>query len=511
MDHDCSGCLGTKFQGANLTCNRCYRPFYLECLKDRAEILYLIGALNSYSQTGFSPTTLQTKIQKLFGAKTLLEFNCLKCKESGTFLDALNQAKNDLREEHKKELQQKIVELEMYRDEINKNREALAQMENVKVQYNTQINQLQSDLSNVSSKLAEVEVINADLQNQILNAEQHKMDGIDYDNGVNTAEVKKIMNRFDVLSNDIEARMRLESDKIIRAIHDANDEVNPNAKKRKSNDHYNTLAPTTSAPQIDLTHEGQGLKTKLRPPLMKENDKRDVYHIHISLFDGKHTEQQIESYICENTGISVNGLFKVTKLLSKKRNLNGNDDYCSFKITTIHHEIYKKISNTALWEPDFQVRDFTDSPPKENRPSLNRPATDVRQQKPQFVTKNLQQNKFPKRNEHVEQRKIANMGTARNKHLVNVQMTPTRHNQKIYSPRKIFPQNRTVRNPTAAAQSTSALPVPDFQQPYIIFPTSQMEQNFQMAPGYHPQMAIQPQTQQLLQRQQQSQQQQNNQ
>lgn len=99
MDHDCSGCLGKIFQGANLTCNRCLRPFYLECLAQKKEIQYLIAALNAYTPATSSPVALPSKFKHVFGAESVFDFTCIKCKSSGSFIDNVVRAKEDISRE----------------------------------------------------------------------------------------------------------------------------------------------------------------------------------------------------------------------------------------------------------------------------------------------------------------------------------------------------------------------------------------------------------------------------
>lgn len=472
MYHDCSGCQGTKFQGANLTCNRCLRPFFLECLAAKKEFLYLIGALNAYTQPHSSPTTLQNKVQKLFGNDTLLHFTCIKCNEMGTFFDAVNQAKsNEIL------IQQKIGEIDAYKSQLGAANENLRQIESTNAQCNTTITQLHTELGELRTKYLQMEQINAELNQTIINMKENQMDGIQEED---TTDLSKIMNRFDVLTKDIEARVKLECDKVMSAIVG---DANQAAKKRKMNGQEITFnTPTTSQHQntIDLTWDGKGQVTKLKPPKKRENDKRDVYHIHVSQFDVQHTEQQIENYVRENTGINVNGLFKVTKLVSKKRNFNEDDEYCSFKITTIHHDVYKKISNSDLWEPEFQVRDFTSSPPKENRPNPKR-SLQIQQQHNQMSGKNVQYNDYTKRNEQAEQRKNMNPNAIHNKHLSNIKMTPKMHASKVYSPRKSSAPNQTY---SSGKQSTAPAMIPVVQQPYYFFPANQIGQNFQMGASY---------------------------
>lgn len=96
----------------------------------------------------------------------------------------------------------------------------------------------------------------------------------------------------------------------------------------------------------------------LQPPIQK--DKRlnkynlGAYAIHVSKFDMKTTEDDIDEHILKNTDIISKELFQVQILNSKKA------DYNSFKITSLSHDIYRKIMD--IWAPHFVAREFNETP-----------------------------------------------------------------------------------------------------------------------------------------------------
>lgn len=510
-NHDCSGCSGTKFQGANLTCNRCLRPFFLECLSTKKEVTYLIAALNQYSSSSItSPTRLQTKMLNVFGTESMFDFTCPRCKKEGRFVDAVAQVKRDSKIECDKETQRKCNELEtMYQSQLFALREELNKSVQLNNDYSAKLMQQQNELISCRSKYQELETINAALnqKNADLENNQNQMDGIDSEDGAGAiTEFMKIMNRFDVMTHDIEARVKLECEKVITSINGEVSDPNLNLKKRKLNG-ANTQQQMhqSSVPfEIDLTSEGKGTVTKLKPPKKKENDSRDVYQIHVSQFDMKHTENDIEKFICENTGINASGLFKVTKLMNKKRNFSEGDEYCSFKITTIHYDVYKKITNTAIWEPEFQVRDFTASPPSDKRMNSGRLWNDRQnqQQNQQAPHKNVQPSSHTQNSEQLGTRKNMHLNGAQHKPMMRANTPPVQSSPSGRKPRNMSSQSQQSKFSNRNPPPHSSVPI--VPQPIFFIPSQQMGQNFQMPASYQPQMSqIQPE--QLQQQQQQTQ------
>lgn len=501
MDHDCSGCRGIKFQGANVTCCRCLRPFYLECLATKKEVQYLISTLNAGAPQTTSPISLPNKVKQLFGHDKMFDFTCPKCKASGSYMDKMDETKRQLTNEFEAIMKAKDDEIQAYKTQIEEIQMKLNQCDAVNVQYATQINQLQSDVMLARSANTELEKSNAELLNKVASSAM-QMEGINSDS--RTIDLDKIMNRFDVLTNDIEARIKLECDRVARTVCELNgkDDQHSNAKRRKFEEMtgQTLIAPTGHAHQlqIDLTTEGKGITTKLKPPKKNDDDKRDVYQIHVSQFDNEHTEQHIESYICENTGISANGLFKVAKLPSKRRNQNDSNVYCSFKITTLHYEVYKKVSNTELWEPEFKVRDFISSPQQQNKNNANWYTNAKQQQSRQFSSTNEAQ--YGKGNGQAS-RKSTHVNTAASNQFGNAPMTPIGNTAKAKVARRVF----AAKNITEQQQATPMRP--EMQQPYSSQP-NQSGQNFQMTNAYHPPMAQSAQVYRYQQQQQQPQQQQ---
>lgn len=226
----------------------------------------------------------------------------------------------------------------------------------------------------------EIQTINAEtlnLQNQIetlkqqltqynahLNGEQEQMDTANGDcNDDNRTALEILLkNELHVLSNDVEARIKLECDKMKKDLVDAiagNANVQ-SAKRKKSN--VNRLVPamgmentpTTSRAQIPQNNR-ELLNGVLKPPVENTTrDNKEVYEIHVSKFHRDQTESDIVEHIADKTGLSTTH-FKVIKLISKKPWKQNN--YVSFKIVTIDTNTYHTICDQSIWG-EFEVRDF---------------------------------------------------------------------------------------------------------------------------------------------------------
>lgn len=86
MDHNCisNGCKGKEFHGISLTCQNCYKPYFLECLKNQHEVTELIKSfgINNIPDT-HTANTMSYKVKKLFEPASVFEFVCVSCKAKG--------------------------------------------------------------------------------------------------------------------------------------------------------------------------------------------------------------------------------------------------------------------------------------------------------------------------------------------------------------------------------------------------------------------------------------------
>lgn len=508
--HDCTlmACKGQRFDAANLTCNRCLRPFFFECMVNKKEVEYLISALNAYSPKNTTPTRFINKVKSVFGQESVFEFICPDCKSKGKYCEIVAQLKRDSQIECDQHLNIKTKEIEnMYLSKLNELTANYNRLDQANAQLLAEKNELQKELSDLRTNYSHVEQLNAQLNQKVLDYEQNRMDGINDDaNSAREIDTTQIMDRFNVLTHDIEARIKLECDKLLRAIN--NDSGNC-SKKRKIGDNVSQNRMNISvgamgshhSQNVDLTNDGQGITTKLRAPNKIVNDTRDIYQVHVSEFVATTTVGDIENYVMENTGISNSGLFKVSKLLSKKKNFNENDEYATFKITTLHNDVYTKLSNPVIWEPDFHVRDFI--PNRSNEAPQNHFKQNRNQQRNMPSRSTRPNNNYPNKSDQNHHHMKQNVGIS-SRHINTATKTPIRQTPRRQTPRKLFydraPQNEAPKQMHKQQQQFQ------MHQPYVYYvPASQVGQNFQtfasLAPMINPQQVYHQSQQQQQQHQ----------
>lgn len=86
-EHECTSCAGTKYDGVNLTCQRCLQPYFLECIDSLPEIKELLGSLTPIAASSLKLPTNSTvkpaktwiKVRKIINQHSVFNFTCLKC------------------------------------------------------------------------------------------------------------------------------------------------------------------------------------------------------------------------------------------------------------------------------------------------------------------------------------------------------------------------------------------------------------------------------------------------
>lgn len=96
----------------------------------------------------------------------------------------------------------------------------------------------------------------------------------------------------------------------------------------------------------------------------KNNDDRtELYEIHISPFELNVSCDQIVQYIMGN----LNGKSAKTFSVQRLGGYGFGHSFTSFKVSTFDIEIYNAVLSNELWEPNQIARPFTNSQPKRNR------------------------------------------------------------------------------------------------------------------------------------------------
>lgn len=326
-DHECGErpCNPGRYGGAYLRCTKCSKKYYGECLEKRKEVVQLLSALKGYNQHG-TPSGLQTKIKAILHPESLIEFICVKCKPQGNSYEVINNLKSEMmmitnkRDEEYNKLKKKHSELEKINNEL---------IEKIVI--------LESGQHIIEMDVDKIDQSSHEGQNEIKKEMKSQ----------NRKLLEQINDSIVIMPSDIEARIKLEFEKIQQQMQKVN-EPEPERKRKKITDNIET----NNEQQNLIINKGK----KLKPPKKEDNDNREIYEIHISRFDMKTTEKDIETYIMEKTKIKYRDTFKVTKLVGK---LDDNiKKYTSFKVTTLLNEVYKQIINTKIWEPEFIARDY---------------------------------------------------------------------------------------------------------------------------------------------------------
>lgn len=150
--HDCitNNCSGTRYDGANFTCNRCLKPSYVECNANRPEVIQLISAINK-DTTINNNNRLQNKIKTIINQESVFEFTCQQCKATGSYTDNMTQ------------------QIEKEKKTIEK------QNEKSKERYKIKIKELEEEIKTQKQKINELEIINARMNQKILDGEDNNM------------------------------------------------------------------------------------------------------------------------------------------------------------------------------------------------------------------------------------------------------------------------------------------------------------------------------------------------
>lgn len=340
--HDCitNNCSGTRYDGANFTCNRCLKPSYVECNINRKEVTNLIQIINN-SKT-LNENRLNNILKSIINQESVFEFTCQTCKTMGSYTDSM-------------------------KEQIEKEKK---QYEKLNTKYKNKIKELEEETKIQKQRINEIETINAQIINKQINSEEDNMEIEDEQNQLETSnkitDICKIMEKKLInLKTEMETKIKIETDKIMDVL-SANNIIMEESerKRRKIITQKDRQIPSTSNENTHQNLLNINLRdinknkniNKLKPPNEEYKTKKGLYEIYISKFDKRTTEKDIEEHIKENTNIKNSDTFKIEKIISKKE--ENKDKYVSFKIITLKTEIYTEIIDENLWAPDFKARDY---------------------------------------------------------------------------------------------------------------------------------------------------------
>lgn len=358
-NHECVSCTGTKYDGANLKCQLCYKPYFLECIANvnKNEIMELICSLKPANNN----VRLQTKLQKMFGDDSMLMFVCMNCKPNHEEMKTeVLKCKRIKSIEKSLQIERETVANLMQR--INTLETDLLSSNEIKTNINEQNIALQNELHTLKIQFNALSEKNAQLHQQI--EHENEMDtNIDTNietidlNNANSNEVKTwLKNELIIFKRDIEQKMITECNKI-KADMNSICHVNEQSAKRKKTNNAQTAkkTPINGFLPVNMDEINQNSEL-LRPPSDEMlGNERDVYEVHVSKFHPDQSEEKIAMHICKNTRADEKS-FRVIKLFSKKMPIK-NNNYVSFKIITLNKDVYNVIMDPQLWH-GYEVREF---------------------------------------------------------------------------------------------------------------------------------------------------------
>lgn len=106
-NHDCtdSNCSGDRLYALNLTCQRCLKPYFFDCMAKLPEIQCILQIFNLNGANN-QVVSVITKLQTLFNHESVFEFVCPPCKSDDTFPDL--KLKYDAKDLQMKELKKEL-------------------------------------------------------------------------------------------------------------------------------------------------------------------------------------------------------------------------------------------------------------------------------------------------------------------------------------------------------------------------------------------------------------------
>lgn len=405
-NHDCvtNGCKGLEYFGLNLTCQCCFKPTFVECIKTLREIYEISDAfgLNKPENTVSIPEQQQivNKIKNtIFASRSVFEFVCVKCKSVGNrFIMAADKTK-----EHSTKIQEISQELnefkKMYTDTNNKLMREQQNANELSAKLQQAESNIQRYVQNACELNAEVQrltIINNDLQQQIghsnhsdMNANGTSMDTdqIPLSSALLQSHNAAICESVNSSLTAFVARIESSLDSQYRSLLEAFN-VDDSRKRKVPQDtngiHSGSSLFSSQATTFPATNANVRSSNVLEPPEEKTKPKqvRSIYEIYVSKFKNDTTTEGIVQHVMSKSTVKDRDLFCVD-LLTKSKEDVGKLSYVSFKITTCSEKAYEAILKEDVWAPKFTAVPFSKQKPqtkqnKENKQKQSQWRTPVR-------------------------------------------------------------------------------------------------------------------------------------
>lgn len=331
--HECITCTGNKYDGANVKCQLCLRPSFIECL-EKANIKEVIDLIKiiSPSVKPNSGTRMPSIIQRLINDSSVFVFICTQCKNKNSLRDVISTQSNNEKENKIKQLQSNEVEL---KTKLNRELETVTNLMSSandlehrlqnEIAKNTQLNddnikyqnEIQQSIMNIGQMADQIEQLKQQLSERGENMETEFPD----DDTLNSLK-SVISNQMEVLTKDVEARIKLECDKIKNDILNTlfnSIEKSPKRKRSNASGVNSSVNSRHNALSIDnpSNQNATNTQTFLKPPNDDEMVEDRGYEIHVSQFHKDSNEEDIVAHITTTAKID-SSKYRVIKLTSKK-------------------------------------------------------------------------------------------------------------------------------------------------------------------------------------------------
>lgn len=399
--HKCNekNCQPTRFSGCNFVCSQCLIPKFMECISDRTEIAILMNVLRISSEK----TTVQSvisenvkKINDLFGPESILQFVCPACKEGESFIEYKKKCENTIKElkekntksnkAHKKEIDELKKQIELQK-KLTTNSQC-SECPNL-----NEINkQLESDIESLSKQIEEFRCDKCFEFNGALNSIT-----------IYSAEVLALLEGLNSNWNTFKTKAEKYHSDIYGHLQSLNlcipelnaDKFSDNSKKSDASQTNSALSPHSSTfvsestvigkkmskdtpsnvNNVNVNNVNVNIKNPFKAPaptatndttLHSSPETNKLYIIHVSPFETSVESNEIVDYIIKETDIIDKNYFAVEKLFGPREQLQ-RKTFISFKISTFSAQVYNKIMNKDLWEPNQCARPFEFNSMKINR------------------------------------------------------------------------------------------------------------------------------------------------
>lgn len=269
-NHDCvtTGCNGKDLFGISLTCQICFKPCFLDCIKTRKEVVDLLDAynINQSRQNAFSAQQqLVVKIKALFATNSVFEFVCVPCKSKGSRMDSQHEHSSEL-SDLKSKLASKDNDLanltksynDVYAKLLSETSNANELSEKLQ-RANIQIRSLGDNIQQLNSEIDSLRLASNDLQSQVQSA-----NGL-HSNGVSSMETdqafastiasyndeicNKLNQSISAMVASFENRIATECQGILNAL----DSDDHRSKRKKNTERASAAFGSTPAAFVDPT------------------------------------------------------------------------------------------------------------------------------------------------------------------------------------------------------------------------------------------------------------------